>query len=121
MPRKYKPVEPPKRNIAYSIDRRGVNEDVPAWVFIGSDATTINEAFRLIISGGIIAKGFVLYEDHACEIRNKHPYWRLAVELNGYDEHFCSTADVNAIIERMIRKQGHEVTFYPDYTEFINL
>lgn len=108
-------------NIAYSLDWRGDDEEIPTWSFISAPRELLVEVFKWICSGGYIAKGFTLASEHAPKWRNGHSYWRTTVTLNQYDNQFCAITDLSLLIESRIRAVGHNITFFGNYNEYINI
>lgn len=108
-------------NIAYSIDYRGLNDDVLTFVFVGAFEPVLRRAFDLLAHGGYVMDGYEICDDHACWWPNGQPYFRLAVTPKNPHFDFMNLSTQQYLMESRIRDQGHEITFYPSYQEFINL
>jgi hypothetical protein len=119
--KKKKTQEPLPQNIAYSLDWRGQDDELPVFVFIGATYELLCRVFHWIIGGGYIAKGFKIEREHACIMRNGKHYWRWAVELKEWNMMFCSRQDLCTLIESRIMAEGkNRATFFENYNKFLN-
>ena len=108
-------------NIAYSIDYRGLKDDVLTYVFVGAFESVLRHAFDLLAHGGYVMDGYEIRDDHACCWRNGSPYFRLTVTPRNPHFDFMDLSTQQYLMESRIRDQGHQITFYPDYEVFLNL
>ena len=108
-------------NIAYSIDYRGLRDDVLTFVFVGAIEAVLRRAFDLLSHGGYVMDGYEIRDDHACCWRNGSPYFRLTVTPRNPHFDFMDLSTQQYLMESRIRDQGHQITFYPDYEVFLNL
>ena len=114
--------EPLPQNIAYSLDWRGSDDELPVFVFVGATYELLRSVFLWIIGGGHVAKGFKIEREHACIMRNGKHYWRWAVELKEWNQTFCSRQDLCTLIESRIMADDkrNRVTFFENYNKFLN-
>lgn len=114
--------QPSPLRMAYSIDMRGDDEDIPVLVFIGDpDGHALHEAFAWLVKGGRVAKGFTMEPEHPPVWRNGHAYLRWAITLSQPDYSFCSIETIRLLVESRLQAAGHSATFFSDYVKFINL
>lgn len=108
-------------NIAYSIDYRGLRDDVLTFVFVGAIEAVLRRAFDLLSQGGYVMDGYTLDHDHACCWPNGSPYFRLVVTPKNPRFDLMSLESVRFLLEARIKDQGHRITFVEDYNKFLNL
>ena len=108
-------------NIGYALDEDDKGNTLPAFLFIGATIPLLYEVFKIIAKGGYICKGFFIsYERSALFGRRKHVLWRLVVKLEGYDSHILSLQQVGTMVEMLIQRKGHHITFFPNIEKFLN-
>lgn len=92
------------REIAWSIDFRGDNDDTPTLLFAGAGYTLIKKVFGSLIQGSLPFTGYKLYRDYYPYQRQRRSYVRIAVELYNFNSDFISLSDFGFLIQNMIKK-----------------
>lgn len=108
--------------IAFSIDYRGLCDDVLTFVFIGATSEALRQGcFDLICRGGYIMRGYRLQFEYPCKLINGHAIRRYTVTPIGYNPRFLSLDSLVFLVKNRLENQGHNVTFVKNYNKFINL
>ena len=109
-------------NIAFSIDYRGLCDDVLTFVFIGATPVALRQGcFDIICRGGYIMRGYRLQFEYPCKLINGHAIRRYVVTPIGYNPHLLSLDSLVFLIKSRLEYQDHDVIFVKDYNKFINL
>lgn len=109
-------------NIAFSIDYRGLCDDVLTFVFIGATPVALRQGcFDIICRGGYIMRGYRLQFEYPCKLRNGKAIRRYVITPIDYNPHFLSLDNLVFLVKNRLEDQGHDVTFVKDYNKFINL
>lgn len=121
MGRRKKTVLEPPVNVAFSIDYRGVNDDVLTFVFYCYSVVPITKTFNTLSAGGILMSSYDIQKEHGYYYRNGKSYWRWAVTPKEYNQEMLSLDELINTIQASISKQNCNVTYYPNYHKFINI
>lgn len=109
-------------NIAFSIDYRGLCDNVLTFVFIGATSAVLRQGcFDIICRGGYIMRGYRLQFEYPCKLCNGKAIRRYVVTPIGYNPQFLSLGSLVFLVKSRLEDQGHDVTFVKDYNNFLNL
>lgn len=70
------------RKIAYAVQMRGDNDDIPHVIYVGAPFALIRDVYAYLgklITGNI--EKLIVYHDHSCKYRNGKVYRRVVVEF----------------------------------------
>ena len=107
--------------MAYTIDYRGLDDDVLTFVFLSALEKPLFEVFGLLCKSGYVMRRFDVEHEHAFSWRNGKSYWRWVFTPIDYHPEILSLDEICDFIEQHLGKQGHEITFYKDINKFLNL
>jgi hypothetical protein len=108
--------------IAFSVDYRGLCDDVLTFVFIGATSAALKQGcFDLICRGGYTMRGYRLQFEYPCKLRNGKAIRRYTVTPIDYNPQFLSLDNLVFLIKNRLEDQGHDAIFIKDYNKFINL
>lgn len=110
------------REIAWTIDYRGDNDDVPALLFVGAGYTLVKKVFLTLFgNGSVLFSGFRLYHDYYPYQLQGKAWIRIAVEMRNFNSDFMSLEDFGLIVERNIKKTCLCNIKYVKLNKFLNL
>jgi hypothetical protein len=111
-----------KHRIAYTMTRRGLQDEIPTLLFIGAPFELLCDACRDIykMMDGAVCDLTVSYE-HSCRVRNGKQYWRVAVGIVGLDERFLSLAEFVTLLVSHIKRICNCVVRRYKTETFLNL
>lgn len=117
-----KPIRDGHREIAWTIDYRGDNDDIPTLLFVGAGYTLIKKIFfRMFGKGSAVFNGFKLYRDYFHYQRQGKAWVRMAVELKNLNTDMLSLMDLGNIIERQIKQECLCEIKYVTLNKFLNI
>lgn len=93
------------REIAWSIDYRGVNDDIPTLLYVGAGYTLVKSVFMPMFGkSSLLFSGFKLYRDYYLYQRQKKAWVRIAIELRNFNTDMMSVEDLGNILQRKIQQ-----------------
>lgn len=118
-----KPVSRPRRNVAFTHDWQGKQDDELVILFAGATDDMLVRVFTYLCAGGKgIASDFIIEEQEAPVWRNGFVHDRLAVRIIGYRSTYASIDDLMLLVESRLRLDvnGGYVDRYA-IQDFVNL
>ena len=94
------------REIAWSIDYRGDNDDLPTLLYVGAGYTLVKKVFlRMFGRHSVLFSGFRLYRDYYRYQRQRHAWVRIAVELRNFNDRVMSLQDFGELMARQFTQE----------------
>lgn len=94
------------REVAWAIDYRGDNDDIPTLLFAGAGYTLVKKIFLMMFGqSSPLFSGFKLYRDFYIYQRQAKNWVRIAVELRNYQHNVLSLEDLGMIIARKMQQE----------------
>lgn len=110
------------REIAWTIDYTGDNDDTPTLLFIGAGYTLVKKIMvRLFGNGSPIIDGFRLYCSSSLYQRHAKAWVRVVVELKNLRDDYISLFDLGQVVENMIKKECWCNIRYMKLEKFLNI
>ena len=104
-------VRHPRRHVAFAIDYQGDDDQEPTFVFVGADSEMLDSVFSTMTS---LADSYRIEFQHPPVWRQRCPYHRLAVRLEGYHRKVAEPEELPIIIAGRIRPllNGGNIDYY---------
>ena len=123
------PIIPPRsyhhdyhREIAWTIDYRGDDDDIPTLLYVGAGYTLVKKVFLLLFANpNILVDGIRLYHEHYIYQRQGKAWQRVAVELKNFKAGVTSLESLGSIISDMMRRACLCNVRYVQLDKFLNL
>lgn len=110
------------REIAWTIDYQGDNDNVPCLMFAGAGYTLVKTVLlSLFGKGSAVFRGFRLYNDYTIFRRQATVWGRTVVEFKGYDENIMKLEDLGLIIANVMQKTCVCNVTYLKLNKFLNI
>ena len=94
-----------ERRIAYGVQMRGDNDDLPVLIYYGAPFQLLYDVMAFVgkcMGDGI--KGYRIIHEHSCRWKNGKAYRRIAVEIHGLDEQFVTLSSLIAVINNHMQR-----------------
>lgn len=110
------------REVAWTIDYRGDNDDVPTLLFVGAGYTLIKAIFiQMFGNKSYLFSGFRLYRDYYHYQRQGKAWVRIAIELRNYNFNMMPFEDLGLILANKIKQQCLCNIKFVKLAKFLNL
>ena len=109
------------RNIVYTLDWEGFDEDIPIFLFCGATKEILMNVFKWLYQGGNVMRGFKYRSRNKGVWLNGKSYWYQEIEMIERNDRFCSLDELKLLIESRVRAEGHHITFVKDVNKFLNM
>ena len=87
------------REVAWTVDYRGDNDDIPTLLFVGAGYTLVKSIFLSMFAlGSPLFSGFRLYQDSYIYQRQGKAWVRIAIELRNYHSERMHIEDLGQIL-----------------------
>lgn len=92
------------RNIAATVDYRGLNDEILSFVFRGCEYKWVKEAFAFLVGNKYgVCQSAKIYEEQPMPLRPRLQY-DVVAEINKPNWDFCSLGDMQILIEGTLRR-----------------
>ncbi len=110
------------REIAWTIDYRGDNDDIPTLLYVGAGYTLVKKVFlSLFATRSCMFSGFRLYHDSYIYPRQSKAWVRIAIELRHFHSDLMSLEELGALLARRISQECLCNIQFVKLNKFLNL
>ena len=110
------------REVAWTIDYRGDNDDIPTLLFAGAGYTLVKKVFMLMFgkSSPLFTRATIYRTSHVFQRQGK-AWVRIAVELRGYKSEIMSLEDFGTVIGQKMQQECLCNVKYMKLNKFLNI
>lgn len=110
------------REIAWTIDYRGDNDDIPTLLYAGAGYTLVKKAFvQMFGKSSMLCNGLTLYRDFSFYLRQGRLNEYMAVEFKDFNSRVMTLQELGKVMENVMKRICWCNIKYVTLNKFLNI